>query len=60
MSTQEIIVFLLVFICLGYVFFRYISKKRSGKSPCENCPTGCELHTMMMEKEQGCKGKKKK
>jgi hypothetical protein len=59
MSVQDLIVFAIVAICLGLVLYRKFRKKKSN-NPCDNCPTGCELHTMMMERQKECRSNQKK
>jgi hypothetical protein len=58
MNTQNLIVGILVVLCIAYIVYRSYRKKKD-KDPCANCPTGCELHDMIQEKQKTCKRNKK-
>lgn len=60
MNIQNTIVLILVLISVVYIIYRQVIVKKKGRSPCDYCSTGCELHTMMMKKERECKQNAKK
>jgi hypothetical protein len=59
MNTQELVVAIIVIVCIAWLVYRKISKRKTG-SPCDNCATGCELRSMMLEKQKKCRENNKK
>lgn len=56
-GVQEIIVIAVVCFCLSFVgrrLFLFFKGTASGKNPCANCASGCELRRILEEKKQEC------
>lgn len=57
-NWQEWVVGIAIALCLGrvlygiYLFFYRAEKK---ENPCESCISGCELKTMMIQKQNKCR-----
>lgn len=57
MSTQEIIVYLVVLGCAGWIIshiFSFVKKTKKGESPCDSCASGCELRDQFKQKQMQC------
>lgn len=64
-NIQQILVILIGLGCLALIVMRIyhaFSTSTDKKSPCDNCPTGCDLQRVLKEKQRDCdkKGTKRK
>lgn len=54
METQEIIVYLVVLGCAGWILshiFSFVKRTNQGKNPCDGCSSGCELRDLFQKKQ---------
>lgn len=61
MDTQEIIVYLIVLGCVGWILshlFSFVKRTNKGESPCDSCATGCELRDLYKAKQLECEKEK--
>ena len=53
MGVQEIIVFIIVLLCGGWIVYRKFIKKKNSHG-CDSCSAECPMRNMMQQKQKKC------
>lgn len=59
MNIQDFVVLLLVLISVVYAIV-HLLRKRKKPNPCDSCPSGCELRSQWLKKQEQCSKTRKK